>query len=52
MPGILQQLGPESVKTLKELAETYKQESGDLLDDIPELIEDFEQTSLRTSSIH
>jgi len=55
VPGILNQLGPDSLASLRKLAESYQQfnnlgsqvvqaEAGDD-DDIPELVENFEATS-------
>ncbi|CAG8438487.1 16240_t:CDS:2 [Acaulospora morrowiae] len=54
VPGILNQLGPDSLASLRKLAESYQQfsagsqgvstETGED-DDIPELVENFEATS-------
>ncbi|CAG8582221.1 5081_t:CDS:2 [Racocetra fulgida] len=55
VPGILNQLGPDSLASLRKLAESYQQNSissqgvqadtGADDDDIPELVENFEATS-------
>ena len=47
VPGILTQLGPESLASLRKLAESYQAAAGagGADDDVPELVEDFEQVS-------
>lgn len=55
MPGILNQLGPDSLASLRKLAESYQhlnnltsqnaQSEAGNDDDIPELVENFEVTS-------
>lgn len=53
MPGILNQLGPDSLASLRKLAETYQSVGGaggavaaaeeDDDDDVPDLVENFEE---------
>ncbi|KAK9717733.1 Nascent polypeptide-associated complex subunit beta [Basidiobolus ranarum] len=50
IPGILHQLGPDSLASLRRLAEAYQQAQGDASieeadEDIPELVENFEEAS-------
>jgi nascent polypeptide-associated complex subunit beta len=50
LPGIINQLGPDNLVNLKKIAEAYsaqkKEESKDgKEEDVPELVEDFEQAS-------
>ncbi|KAK9720702.1 Nascent polypeptide-associated complex subunit beta [Basidiobolus ranarum] len=47
IPNILHQLGPESLASLRKLAEAYQQAEGAAEDeeDIPELVENFEEAS-------
>jgi nascent polypeptide-associated complex subunit beta len=52
MPDILYQLGPDSLDALKKIAKNYTSESKETEqsneeEDIPELVEDFEQASLK-----
>ncbi|KAJ3014538.1 Nascent polypeptide-associated complex subunit beta [Thoreauomyces humboldtii] len=50
VPGILNQLGPDSLQSLRKLAESYQQahahshaNGGDDDDDVPDLVESFDQ---------
>eukprot|EP00040_Diaphanoeca_grandis_P038208 m.256006 g.256006 ORF g.256006 m.256006 type:complete len:152 (-) comp34011_c0_seq1:313-768(-) len=52
LPGILNQLGPDSLNSLKKLAQTYGDQSTEAADDadsdddnIPELVENFDETA-------
>jgi len=48
LPGILSQLGPEGLAQLRKVAEAYPGGAGvpaDDDDDIPELVENFEEVS-------
>ncbi|KAI9138492.1 nascent polypeptide-associated complex subunit beta [Paraphysoderma sedebokerense] len=46
VPGILSQLGPESLANLRKLAESYQvsQSAAKGDDDVPELVDNFEET--------
>ena len=55
VPGILNQLGPDSLASLRKLAETYHNSHGGMSglagaggddDDVPDLVEDFEAADL------
>eukprot|EP00802_Teleaulax_amphioxeia_P015446 Tamp_15536.p1 GENE.Tamp_15536~~Tamp_15536.p1 ORF type:complete len:170 (-),score=45.58 Tamp_15536:1024-1488(-) len=51
LPGIINQLGPDNLENLKKIAESYPGGAGaaagddDDDDEVPDLVEDFEQTS-------
>ena len=55
LPGIINQLGPDNLANLKKIAESYKEsgatnsikeeDESDSDDDIPDLVENFEETS-------
>lgn len=47
VPGILNQLGPDSLENLKKLAANYQQGGAvdDDDDEVPELVENFEEVS-------
>ena len=55
LPGILNQLGPDNLTNLKKIAESYQvskdnnnNESEDSDDDVPDLVENFEDVSNAT----
>jgi len=43
LPGILNQLGPESLANLKKLAESYTAAHAENDDEVPELVENFDE---------
>lgn len=49
LPGIVSQLGPDNLASLKKIAQQYerekKAEAGDDDDDVPDLVENFEEAS-------
>jgi len=50
LPGIINQLGPDNLEILKRIAGSYERGAGDGVgedeeDEVPDLVEDFEQTS-------
>lgn len=53
MPGILSQMGPEALNSLRQIAESYQAaaaaaggpKDGEDDDDVPELVENFEEAA-------
>ncbi|EKX35380.1 hypothetical protein GUITHDRAFT_155498 [Guillardia theta CCMP2712] len=49
LPGIINQLGPDNLENLKMIAEQFSGKAGEAAaggdDDVPEIVEDFEQAS-------
>mmetsp|Transcript_20164 Transcript_20164/g.28263 ORF Transcript_20164/g.28263 Transcript_20164/m.28263 type:complete len:165 (-) Transcript_20164:71-565(-) len=51
LPGIINQLGPDNLANLKKIAESYVQKKDETAkedEDVPELVENFEEASKKT----
>lgn len=59
VPGILSQLGPDSLNSLRKLAETYQKSAAGQAalaaeeddDEVPALVESFEEASIEEATI-
>jgi len=51
LPGIISQLGPDNLAHLKKIADSFQQKAGEAgSDDVPELVENFEEASKKETA--